>query len=70
MTCHLRLHVHLGIFDDLEVVDIDTGSAIPFDWVLVGGEPMIAVDDQFERCAAIRIVPQKLNPHHKKSSPA
>ena len=65
--CRLRLHrVHLGLFDDIEVFDIDRRVALPFDWISTDdGEPMLEVDACYERVAAIRIVPLK----HRRRKP-
>ncbi len=65
--CRLRLHhVTLGIYDDVEVFDIERRIALPFEWVTNdAGEPMLEVDAEYERVAAIRIVPLK----HRRRQP-
>jgi hypothetical protein len=68
MTEKTRLTLHrfvLGMFDDIEVYDIDTGAPIPFDWV---APDMLEVDAVFDRVAAVRVVPLKKR-DHRTSSP-
>lgn len=59
MTEKTRLRIHhlnFGIFDDIEVYDIDTGASIPFEWA---GSHMLEVAPEFDRVAAVRLVPLK-----------
>ncbi|MGY3393454.1 hypothetical protein ACVWW6_006045 [Bradyrhizobium sp. USDA 3311] len=61
--CRLNLHRFvLGRYDDIEVVDLETGAPIPFEWV---GADILEVDNRYAGVAAVRVVPHKLKPKPK-----